>query len=419
MARYMRTRNRSNFAESRDRAAGWTRSGESEAHRRHKPDYLIPVLALFLIVVGLIVVYAISPGIAAARGVSEQSVTNRQLLSAGLGIFAFFAVSKLPLSWWPKLEKPLLVAAGVTAIIVKLFGETVNGAQRWVQIGGLSFQAAELIKLALLVWLAGFLSARAMSYELSDVQKTLKPLGIALAIIAVVVAGIESDLGSAGVMVAMIGACVFMVGMPLRKIGIIGLAVGIFLTLAIASSGYRRQRIATFLNPTQDCQNAGYQICESLKAIGSGGVFGKGLGKSVQAYGYLPEASNDSIFAIFAEKFGFFGVSVLIGVFGLLFARLKRIIERTQDLYQRLLVTGVLAWLSAQTLINIGAMIGLMPLKGITLPFISTGGTSLVFVSIALGIVFQISRNTAYRVVEDKQQETEPISRGHTMLRRS
>lgn len=398
MARLMRRR--SSFAESRDRAAGWG-INSTESSRKHRPEYLLPALALFLVVVGLMVVYAISPGIAAARNVSENSIIGKQVLAAGLGIVAFLICSRIPISWWLKVEKPLLIMSALTVIAVMVFGEEVNGAQRWVQIGGLSFQAAELIKLTLLVWLVNFLVARHKEGTLQDSQKTLKPLAIALGVIAVIVAGIESDLGSAGVMVAIILTCVWIVGMPLKRLMIIGLAVFLIAFLAIVSSGYRRSRIATFLNPTRDCQNAGYQICESLKAIGSGGMFGKGLGKSVQAYGYLPEASNDSIFAIFAEKFGFLGVSVLLGVFGLLFQRIKRIIERTQDLPARLMVAGILAWLASQTIINIGAMIGLMPLKGITLPFISTGGTSLVFVSVALGIVFQASRYTSFRAVND------------------
>src|SRR5690606_36216607 len=132
-----------------------------------------------------------------------------------------------------------------------------------------------------------------------------------------------------------------------------------------------------------------------------GGLVGKGVAHSVQAYGYLPEASNDSIFAIIAEKFGFFGTSLLIVVFGVFFARIKSIIERAPDTHSRLVVGGVLAWLSTQTLINIGAMIGLLPLKGITLPFISYGGTSIIFVMAALGVVFNISRYTTYAVNTD------------------
>jgi cell division protein FtsW len=155
------------------------------------------------------------------------------------------------------------------------------------------------------------------------------------------------------------------------------------------------------LHPEKDGQNAGYQACQALIAVGSGGIAGKGLGHGAQAYGYLPEASNDSIFAIMAEKFGFIGTAFLLALFMGLFSRIKNILERAPDNFSRLMVAGILAWLSTQTLINIGAMIGLLPLKGITLPFISAGGTSVLFVTAAIGLVFQVSRYTTFSVNTD------------------
>jgi cell division protein FtsW len=210
-------------------------------------------------------------------------------------------------------------------------------------------------------------------------------------------------------MVAIIAAMIFVAGMPLKRVMMIGGIIAIGTAILISSSSYRRDRFATFLNPTRDCQSTGYQACQALIAVGSGGITGLGLGRGVQAYGYLPEAANDSIFAIMAEKFGFLGVSVLLGLFLAFFSRLKNIIERAPDDYSRLLVVGVLAWLSTQTLINIGAMIGLLPLKGITLPFISYGGTSLVFITAAIGLVFNISRYTSYSVSmnQDSNQKSE------------
>jgi cell division protein FtsW len=144
--------------------------------------------------------------------------------------------------------------------------------------------------------------------------------------------------------------------------------------------------------------------------VGSGGIIGMGLGYSVQAYGYVPEASNDSIFAIMAEKFGFIGTVVIMVIYGTFISRLKRIAEHTADMFQRLMVVGVMTWLSVQMIINVGAMVGLLPLKGITLPLISQGGTSLVFLTAALGIVFQISRYTSYSVVEPAYKVNESIS---------
>lgn len=365
--------------------------------RRHRPDYVLPILGIILMVVGLITVFAISPALAASNNVSDSFYVSKQVIAIILGIISFLIVGSINPSSWRKAERPLLIAAGVSAVLVRLVGEQINGAYRWVQIGGFSFQVAELIKFALVIWLAGFLSDRIREGSLQDWNKTLKPLLIALAIVGALVAVLQSDLGSASVMVAIMSAMVFVAGMPMKKVLLVGAVVLIGVGMAISTSAYRRSRVQTFLNPTADCQGAGYQSCQALIAVGSGGLFGLGLARSVQAYGYLPEAANDSIFAIFAEKFGFLGSALLIGMFVGLFARIMKILERAPDSYMRLLVVGVLAWLSTQTLINIGAMVGLLPLKGITLPFISYGGTSLLFVTAAIGLVFAVSRYTSFR----------------------
>lgn len=394
---------------------------ESEINRRHRPDYALPLLTSVLMAVGLVVVFAISPALSALNDVSETYYVSKQFIAILIGVAVFVVAGMFNPNTWRKLEMPMLVLAGLSSIAVRLFGEQINGAYRWVQIGGFSFQAAELIKFALIIWMAGFLTDRLRRGELDDWQKTLKPLAIAVGIIGFVVAGLQSDLGSAAVMITIIGAMVYISGMPMKKVMIAAGVVLIGVTIAIGTSGYRRDRLQTFLNPAADCQGAGYQSCQALIAVGSGGMFGLGLANSVQAYGYLPEAANDSIFAIFGEKFGFVGSVTLVGLFILLFARIIRIIEKTPDDYSKLLVTGVLAWLSTQAFINIGAMIGLLPLKGITLPFISYGGTSLIFVAAAIGMVFGISRYTSYRTVrtnqEGKSNDYTSSRRGHGRTR--
>jgi cell division protein FtsW len=185
-------------------------------------------------------------------------------------------------------------------------------------------------------------------------------------------------------------------GLPLKRVASIAAVIGIGTVLLVMSSSYRRDRVLTFLNPERDCQDAGYQACQALIAVGSGGIKGKGLGHSIQCTGYLPECANDSIFAVTAEKFGFIGAAALVGLFVAFFSRIKNIMERAPDMMTRLVLAGILAWLSTQAIINIGAMVGLLPLKGITLPFISYGGTSIIFVLAAVGVVFNISRYTTY-----------------------
>lgn len=373
--------------------------------RRHRPDYVLPLLSVVLMVIGLITVFAISPALAASNNVSDSYYVSKQVIAIMLGVISFVVVGNINPVNWRRAEKPLIIAAAVASVAVRLLGEQVNGAYRWIQIGGFSFQVAELIKFALVIWLAGFLADRMRDGSLQDWNKTLKPLLIAVGLIGGFVAVLQSDLGSAAVMIAIVSAMVFVAGMPMRRVLMVGAVVLVGVSLAISTSAYRRSRVETFLNPTADCQGAGYQSCQALIAVGSGGMFGLGLARSVQAYGYLPEAANDSIFAIYAEKFGFLGSAVLIGLFVALFARMMKIFERAPDNYMRLLVAGALAWLSTQTIINIGAMIGLLPLKGITLPFISYGGTSLLFVTAAVGLVFAVSRYTSFRISLDDRKE--------------
>jgi len=371
-------------------AAGGNNSSEI---RKHRPEYALLVYMTLLLGIGAVTVYAISPGVTASTGLDPGYFSSRQIIFIFLGLIAFIAASLFNMKIWRKLELPLLLSAGVVSFAVRFFSEPINGAYRWLEVGGMTFQAAELIKFALIIWLASYLSRALADGKISDLD-TLKKLGIAVATIGFVVAGLQSDLGSAAVMMAIIGCMAFIAGLPLKKLLLVGGVILLLSTFAIVSSSYRRDRVSTFLNPTADCQNEGFQACQALIAVGSGGMFGKGLGRSVQAYGYLPEAANDSIFAIVAEKFGFIGTTVVIGLFVGLFRRIKRIAEQAPDDYSRLMVFGILTWLSVQMIINIGAMIGLLPLKGITLPLVSYGGTSIIFVMAAIGIVFHVSRYT-------------------------
>lgn len=366
--------------------------------RKHRPDYLLAVISLALLLVGLIVVYAISPGLSAQKGVGANYYALKQFTAIVLGLTAFLIVANVPYPAWKRFMRPLIVLASLSAVAVQFFGDRVNGAARWIQVGGFSFQSVELIKFALLIWLAAFLASRLQEGTLGNFEKTFKPLLVAIIISSLVVALFQSDLGSTGVIVAIIGVMCFVAGLPMKRVLMFAGIIGIGTIIAISSSPYRQERLSTFLNPGQDCQNVGYQACQALSAVGSGGMFGKGINRGVFAYGYLPESANDSIFAIFAEMFGFIGTVVLIILFVALLGRLKSIMERAPDAYGRLILAGTMGWLSTQALINIGSMIGLLPLKGITLPFVSYGGTSIIFTMAVIGMAFNISRYTTYTV---------------------
>ncbi len=359
------------------------------------------MLAALLTAVGIVVVFSISPALAVEKHADGGALVVRQLIAIGIGLAAFIFMAQFPFARLRGLYLVLLAAAGIATLIALVQPTNpLYPAHRWIRIGGLSFQSVELLKFALIIWLAGFLAWRAKLGEIADFKKTLKPLILVLAGLGVVVAYLQSDLGSMGVIIAMMTVMAFVAGLPMGRVLLVGLVIVVIAGLAIMTSDYRRARLEAYLNPDQTCLSEGYQACQARVAIGTGGLLGLGLGNSVQAFGYLPEAENDSIFAIYAEKFGLVGCAVLLGLFLALFARLKRVAERAPDMFSRLVVIGIAAWLSTQTLINIGAMIGLLPLKGITLPLISYGGSSVIMVLAALGLAFQISRYTAHRLPE-------------------
>ena len=365
--------------------------------RKHRPDYWLLILTLILLSIGVIVIYSISPALGLANNVSTNFYITRQLLAIALSAVAFAVTSHIPFHAWRRWYKPLLIVASfATLVAIAMPVNPQYPAHRWVRLGSLSFQPVELLKFAVIVWLATLLSDRIKDGTITNAKRTLYPLIIGLMIIGIFVVGVQSDLGSAGVIVAIMGTIAFVAGMPLKRLMMIVGIIAIGVILAVSAIPYRRERLLTFLHPAQNCQGSGYQACQALISVGSGGLIGLGLGRSVQAYGYLPEAANDSIFAIYAEKFGFIGVVLLLALFAAFFGKLKSIAERAPDNFSRFIVMGVLAWLSVQAIINIGAMVGLLPLKGITLPFISYGGTSVVFLMSAIGVVFEISRYTTY-----------------------
>jgi cell division protein FtsW len=364
--------------------------------RKHQPDYWIIVICSILLAVGVVIIYAIGPALKVTTNLSGSYYTSRQILAIVLSIVAFTLTAKIPISKWRQYSKWLVVfALGATFLAIILPVNPAYPAHRWVRFGSISFQSIELVKFAAVIWLAGFFARAIKNNTIKDFGKTYKPLLILLLITGVLIAGVQSDLGSTAVLIAMMVIMAFVAGFPLKRIFALGGVIVILLILAIIIFPYRRARIESYLHPSSNCSSAsGYQACQALIAVGSGGIFGLGLGHSVQAYGYEPEASNDSIFAIYAETFGFIGSVALVGLFLALFNRFKNVAENIDDEFSQLLIIGIIAWLGTQTLINVGAMVGILPLKGITLPFVSYGGTSIVFSAGAVGLVFQLSGYT-------------------------
>jgi cell division protein FtsW len=263
--------------------------------RKHRPDYWLVIFSLIMLAVGLVVVYAISPALSEATHTSQSHFVTRQFIAVGLSIVAFIAMAKIPISIIHKFAKPLLILAAIATIFALILPvNQLYPAHRWVRVGNISFQSVELLKFAILIAGAGFLSEQARTARLNDFKATIRPLLIVVAIVVLVVAGptslhAQSDLGSAAVIIAMLALMAFVAGMSLRTLAIGAGILAIGFVLVVLPSSYRRDRVSAFLHPESSCQEAaGYQACQALIAVGSGGIAGLGLGRSVQAYGYLP-----------------------------------------------------------------------------------------------------------------------------------
>lgn len=362
--------------------------------RRHRPDYGLLVYLATITALGLIVQYVVSPALSRqTSGVSENYYFFEHLISVLVGLVAFFVAYKLPIKNWVGLT-PLIFVGGLVGILLAL--ASAGAGSRWIQVGGLSFQPVEVIKLAFVLGLPLLVASLAKdTWSDGFAWRPLKPLIWLIGLVTFLVVIMQRDLGSMLVIMAITGGILFIGGVSSRLIAV-SLAVALLaVSFFIASTPYRRDRFNTFLNPAADCLNEGYQTCQALVGVGSGQLFGRGVGRSVQVYGYLPEAGNDSIFAIYAEIFGFVGSVALVVLYYKLLAKMYLIAKKSEEIL-RLIVVGVMFWLAVQSVMNIGAMIGLLPLKGITLPLISAGGSSIVFVLFGLGLILQISSYTMY-----------------------
>lgn len=379
-----------------------------DAVRRHRGDLLIVLFMSILMLLGLVVIYSISPALtarinAAGNTLDQNHFMYRQVEYLLVGMVAFVITAFVPLEWWRKNQHKVLIAAMLLCLVpIVAQGSAIslctNGACRWINLGFVTVQPAEILKFALLIFMASFMAKRMSEGKLNSPQETLWPLAIMLAVVSLIVIVLQKDLGTGVTIFGVVVTMLYVAGLDKRYFGAaLLLLVGAGLILTITSP-HRMDRVSTFLSSsTDDSSGTGYHINQALIAVGSGGMTGKGLGRSIQAFGYLPEAANDSIFAILAEKFGFVGTLAVLGIFAVLFVRLLKVMDCAANTYQRLIVAGVFGWLFTHTVVNVGAMLGIFPLTGITLPFLSVGGTSLLFIMGALGLAFSASRYTIHQ----------------------
>jgi cell division protein FtsW len=353
---------------------------------------LLGVIAV-LVVIGVVMVLSASSVLSLTSYGSAWYFFQRQLVWTLLAVIAFMVIARIDYHRWQSIVRPLLVGTTVllVAVLVPGIGVYVAGSRRWLGFGAWRFQPSELAKLALLLFAADLLTRR--EDELYDTRRVLRPLLLVLMGIAALVC-LEPDLDSTVLLAIIVAAVMVAGGISARYLAVIaGTGVVASAVLAVAAP-YRRARVFTFLHPTADASNTGYQIVQSLIALGSGGVAGVGLGAGRSKWLFLPNAHTDFIFAVIGEELGLIGTLSVLGLF-VAFAFLGiRTAQRAPDRFGMLLATGVTVWVVAQAAINIGGVIGLLPVSGIPLPFVSFGGSSLVFTMIAAGLLANVARQT-------------------------
>ncbi|VEF48491.1 stage V sporulation protein E [Bacillus freudenreichii] len=359
--------------------------------KKSTPDFILILVTLTLLAIGLIMVYSASAVWADYKFADSFFFAKRQLLFAGLGFAAMFLMMNIDYWSWRKWAKPILIVCFILLLVVLIpgIGMERNGSRSWIGVGAFSIQPSEFIKLALIAFLAKFLSEK--QRYITTIKKGLAP-SLSLVFLAFGLIMLQPDLGTGTVMVGTCMVMLFIAGARIFHFAILGL-IGLagFVGLII-SAPYRIARITSFLDPWQDPLNSGFQIIQSLYAIGPGGLFGLGLGESRQKFFYLPEPQTDFIFAILSEELGFIGGSLVILLFALLLWRGIKIALGAPDLYGSFLAVGIISMIAIQVMINIGVVTGLMPVTGITLPFLSYGGSSLTIMLMAVGVLLNISR---------------------------
>lgn len=363
--------------------------------KRSTPDFILVILTLLLLTIGLIMVYSASAVWATYKFDDSFFFAKRQLLFAGVGVIAMFFIMNVDYWTWRTWSKMLIIICFflLVAVLIPGIGMERNGSRSWIGVGAFSIQPSEFMKLAMIAFLAKFLSEN--QKKITSFKKGLVPsLGLVFTAFGIIM--LQPDLGTGTVMV---GTCIVMIFVSGARVvhfawlGLLGVAGFVALVL---SAPYRIKRITSFLDPWEDPLGSGFQIIQSLYAIGPGGLFGQGLGQSRQKFFYLPEPQTDFIFAILAEELGFIGGSLVILLFGLLLWRGVRIALGAPDLYGSFLAIGIITMVAIQVMINIGVVTGLMPVTGITLPFLSYGGSSLTLMLMAMGVLLNVSRYSKY-----------------------
>ncbi len=393
--------------------------------RKHRGDVLIIVLSVVLMGLGLLVMYTIGPvranflNATYGSSYSDNYFFIHQLISVGLSIGIFYLFNKIEYKKIIKYANIMMIIALLSCVVLALAQATNMsiakcelGACRWFTIAGVSIQPAEFLKFASVIYLATIFT----KYKKESGKKgILKNTNFLLRFVGAVGASlffvviVQKDLGS-GIPIATIALSIlFVSGVPIRRFLLVCLAVVVLGVGAVLTSEHRRERLWTYLGFSAAAEEEtedkdAYHIENALIAIGTGGLFGSGIGNSVQATGYLPESINDSVFAIMGETFGFVGLMLILAGFFILLIRVLRVSDYSTDFQNSLIAVGAFAWITTHVVVNIMSMTGITPLTGITLPLLSYGGTSMMMVAAMLGLVYQLSEYTSREVVSDERR---------------
>ncbi len=354
--------------------------------------YVIALVVTVLIMLGLVMVFSASAITSLHRGNSPWRIFNRQLLWAGFGAVALITTARIPYHRWRRLAPYIL--AGAMAMMLLPFvpgiGASVNDARAWVYIGPLGFQPSEFLKLAMLLYCADLLARR--ETEMADLRRTVKPV-MYIAAAGGALCMVQGDLGSAIVLAAIVFAVAFIAGTPLVPMALMT-AAGVVGTLGFVFTSQRRfNRFTAFLDITAHKDYLSYQVYQAMIGMATGGVSGTGVGSGPSKWGYLPLAHSDFIFAVIGEELGLIGVVAVIGGFMVLTYGGVQVALAARDRFGTLLAGGIVAWLAVQAVINVGGVSGVMPVTGLTLPFVSSGGSSLFVCMTAAGLLLNVARH--------------------------
>jgi cell division protein FtsW len=360
--------------------------------KKWKVDKPFLLSVIILMVAGFFIFSSASLGLLAKSGVKYSSVAFSQtVLGLFMGSVAMIITSRVDYKRWKQYAFYLLVVAVILNILVLIpqIGFEHGGARRWFMIGGISFQPSELLKLGFIIYFSAW--AAGMKNKMQSFKYGFLPLLVLFAVAGGLL--LKQPDTDTFMMLVVSGVAIFLTaGGRWRYIVLLGVVGVMGITALAFTRPYVMQRITTFIHPETNAQGSSYQIQQSLIAIGSGGMFGRGFGQSVQKFNFLPEPIGDSIFAVEAEEFGFVGASLLILLFVFFATRGLKIASQVHDPFGRLVVVGIVIMIVSQAFVNIGAMLGVLPLSGITLPFVSHGGTSLFITLLEVGIVLSISK---------------------------